>query len=97
MTDPKPEFGGWSLPFEEQPTSDLHDASNAVMVGGLVVMGAMIPTPLGRFPALVFRFEDATRRQLPPIVLVLDAVQMAEVPPLVTAAVEAAIRRTGAE
>jgi hypothetical protein len=97
MADRPNPFPGWSLPFEEQPTDPMHDTGDAVMVGGLVVMGAVIPSPLGSFPALVFRFQDAERQFLRPIALVLDAVRMRGVPPLVTASVEAAIRRAGGQ
>jgi hypothetical protein len=95
MSDPTPDVGGWSLPFEEQPMADLHDAADGVVVGALTVAGAVADTAIGRFPALVFRFQDSRGEWSRPVTLLLDAPHLADVPRLVTAATEAAIRRAG--
>ena len=88
MTD----IGGWDLPFEEQPTADL--ALDGVPVaGGIVVMGAMAPTPLGTFPVLVFRFDVPGLASMPTVALILDAERMRGIPALVEQACAAAIRK----
>lgn len=100
MTGPMPgrePFGGWSLPFAEQDTSPMHDARDAIPSGGLVVMAATLPTPLGTFPVLIFRFEDGNREYMRPIALVMPAEQLRDLPALITASVAAAIRRAGGQ
>lgn len=83
---------GWNLPFEEQPAVET-DAG--IIAQGIVVMGAMAPTPLGTFPAIVFRFDVPGLSSMPTVTLLLDAERLASVPGLVQQAVAAAIRKAG--
>jgi len=92
MTNPTP---GWDIPFLEQAPTDLPDfaLAGAVLAGGLVIAGAMVPVPEhGPVPALVYRFTDDQRRTSAPIVLILDPIRMASVSRLTDAAVTAALR-----
>ena len=92
------EHGSWHVPFEESsgPPEPLHDADQAIVVGAIVVIGAVADTPLGRHPMLVFRFEGADGAMLPPIALLVDAPTMRNIPGIITGAANAAIRRAGA-
>jgi len=72
------------------------DADQAIVVGAIVVIGAVADTPLGRHPMLVFRFEGADGAMLPPIALLVDAPTMRNIPGIITGAANAAIRRAGA-
>lgn len=89
--------GDLNLPFEEQDETRL-DLSDALLSGGVVVMGATIPDGNGRlYPAVVFRFarHDGTGFH-PPVVLACDnPAHLHAMPELVDAAVHAALRRAG--
>lgn len=62
VTDPTHELGGWSLPFEEHPMADLHDAADGVVVGALTVGGAVAPH-LAYVPGLVIQATNAAIRR----------------------------------
>lgn len=85
------------LPFEEVPGGAagafMTDLDDALVCGGLVVMGGVLPVPgIGPKPALVFRFATATGDLANPVVLVLDADQAAKTTALVDAAVNASLK-----
>ena len=84
--------GGWNPPFEEQP---IVESDTGLVAQALVVMAAVAPTPLGTFPAVIFRFEVPGLSEMPTVTLLLDAEHMRGVPGLVAAAVNASIRRAG--
>ena len=87
-----PDLGSsMGLPFEEGPPGDRMDLTGYVC-GGLVVMAAVLPVEDELKPALVFRFADALGQFHTPFVLVLDEDQARNLVPLVTQAVDAAIR-----
>ena len=81
---------GWHLPFEEQPAVET-DAG--LVAGGVVVMASLASTPLGKLPALTFRFEVPGLTVMPTVTLLLDAERLAELPGLVQQATVAAIRK----
>jgi hypothetical protein len=81
------DLGGWNLPFEENTiTTELPGIGDIPVAQGVVVMGAMVPTPLGVLPCLVFRF-DVPGAPMPSIVLLGTPAQ------LVDQAAAAAIRK----
>jgi hypothetical protein len=95
VTATPPAPGGWSLPFAEQAASRLHDATDGVLAGALTVGAIITETPIGRFPGLMFRFQDSNGAWSKPITVLLDAHHLAQVPDLVIEATATAIRRAG--
>lgn len=83
---------GWHLPFEDVPGDPVPMQASPIAAGSVTVAAAVVPTPLGRFPVLVFTFTGADGRALEPIALLLDAEHMAHVPLLVGEAVASALK-----
>lgn len=79
------------LPYEGQDPTWL-DLDAAMLSGGVVVMGAVVPVPdVGPKPGIVFRFARPDGEFWPPVVLIVDPRQAQKLTPLVRAAVETAI------
>lgn len=85
-------FPGWDLPFEEQPDAEM-TLDGMPIAGGIVVMGAVAPTPVGRLAVLIFRFTIPGQPRTHDVALLLDPARMRQVAGLVDAAASAAIRR----
>ena len=85
------------LPFEDVPDGPVSVGLDprAVLVGGVVVRAAVIPTPQGPLPAVIFDFHLATGGALPPVVFAGDADQVSKLVPLVEASAAAAIAAAG--
>jgi hypothetical protein len=90
---------GLNLPFEADPGEPFSlDLADADLSGGVVVMAAAAPTEDGRtVPLIVFRFAKPDGSGFyRPIVLGPDDVgDLRSLVPLVTSAVEAAIKAAG--
>jgi hypothetical protein len=87
------DLGGWNLPFEENTiTTELPGIGDIPVAQGVVVMGAMVPTPLGVLPCLVFRF-DVPGAPMPSIVLLGTPDVIRGTAQLVDQAAAAAIRK----
>lgn len=88
---------GWHLPYREQDPAPLTlDDGTTIVAGGIVAMGAVTLTPLGRFPILILRFSTSDNRPgapMPTVALLLDDDALRRVPVLVEAAVQSAIRK----
>ena len=89
-------IGGWNLPFEEQTVTLLAGSDQIPVAQAVVVMAAVAPTPLGMLPVLVFRFEVPGCKDMPTVVLMMDTESLRGIPPLIEAAVAAAIRKAAA-
>lgn len=89
--------GGWDLPFQEHDTPQpiTLSGTNTIVAGGLVAMGALTETPLGRFPILILRFDvpGTDPAHMPSVALLMDIEHLRQVPALVEQAVNAAIRK----
>ncbi len=82
--------GGLDLPYEGQERTDLTD--DFVLVGGVVVMAAVMPVDGENYPALAFRFALPHGEFMPPVLLVGTDEQMEALVPLITAAVDGAVK-----
>jgi hypothetical protein len=79
------------LPFEESPSSE--SEIETLMAGGLIVVAAVMDSPLGKVPTLIFRFVKGDGIQtFPDMTLVGDPAMMRNIPPLVAKAVDSAIK-----
>lgn len=92
------QFGGWNLPFEEFEeqagvATTLPDGDDVPTAQGIVVMAAKVPTPLGTFPGLVFRFDVPGFPTMPSVMLIGDVETIRDGAALVHKAAEAAIRK----
>lgn len=82
--------GGLDLPYEGQDLTELTD--EFVVVGGVVLMAAVVPVGGENYPALAFRFALPHGEFMPPVLLVCSDEQMEALVPLVTAAVDGAVK-----
>lgn len=81
---------GLDLPFEAGDGGEF-DASQALLSGGVVVMATVVDVPeMGKKPGLVFRFATPLGGFHPPILLITDDDQMANLEPLIAAAIATA-------
>lgn len=88
---------GFNLPFEPGEPFSL-DLSEADLSGGVFVMAASAPTEDGRtLPLVVFRFAkpDGTGFYRPIVLAPDDVAHLEALVPLVTSAVEAALKAAG--
>lgn len=81
------------LPFEAAPDGTSISLADAVLAGGWTIAASAVAVPgVGLCPAVVLRFHRYDGHVLRPVVLILDAEQMAKLPALVEASARAAIR-----
>jgi hypothetical protein len=80
------------VPYEPGPPGQFL-TDDFLVSGGVVVMAGTLPLPDDgeAKPALVFRFSDPFGQFYPPVLLVLDDDQAANLPTLVRQAVDGAI------
>jgi hypothetical protein len=84
--------GGLNLPFEEN--SEVFDTiEEMIVVGGMVVVAAMIPVGQEWFPALMFRFVLPDGIFLPPVTLVAADSEIEALIPLVEEAAKSAVKK----
>lgn len=82
--------GDLNLPFEPQEPTETYEAF--AMSGGVVVMSALVPTPAGLEPMIVFRFAHADGSGfMPPIALGFEADQVDGLTLLIRQAMERAL------
>lgn len=80
------------VPFEDDPQPGYLPTEPRQVAAGVVVMATLAETPLGAWPAVLFRFADGDGRFLPDVLLLLDDEKAAQLPALVTSAVASAVR-----
>jgi hypothetical protein len=79
------------LPFEESHRTEAE--IETAMAGGLIVRAAVLDSPLGKVPALVFRFVKGDGlATFPDVTLVGDAAMMQKTTSLIATAAQTAIR-----
>lgn len=81
---------GWHLPFEENP---MFETDAGLIARGVVVMASVAPTPIGMFPAITLRFDVPGLTTMPTVTMLMDPERLREVPSLVLAAVNAAVKK----